>query len=206
MVVCAIIFCEIVIAFTAVTRSLTKHNQIGYVTRSTDITGTAKSPNPVVFRQPALSDAARILKLVEDSRVLEPNSCYLYLLLCHDFSQTCLVAERDTELVGFVTAYCPPQRPEAVFVWQIGVAASARRQGLGKQLLRQLLASPGCRDVEFLEATVTASNVASRRLFESLAGELNTACTWTDGFSRVHFLDPHHEDEPLIRIGPLERN
>jgi L-2,4-diaminobutyric acid acetyltransferase len=93
--------------------------------------------------------------------------------LCRDFAETCVAAERDNRLVGFVTAYRPPRRPDAIFIWQIGVDLSVRRQGLGRQMLHYLLSLPACREIAFLEATVTPSNTASRRLFQSFAQELN---------------------------------
>lgn len=146
-------------------------------------------------------------QLVESVGVLDRNSCYLYLLLCRDFADTCVIAESNRELAGFVTAYRPPSRPEVLFVWQVGVARAARRQGLAKRMLRKLLSLPACQDVRFLEATVTPSNAASRNLFELLADELGAARVWCNGFCSEQFAIPHeHEDELLIRIGPLERN
>ncbi|MCB9730581.1 MAG: diaminobutyrate acetyltransferase [Deltaproteobacteria bacterium] len=144
--------------------------------------------------------------LVRDSGVLEANSCYAYMLLCTHFADTCLVAERDGRGVGFVAAYRPPTHPDAVFVWQVGVSAEARGQGLGKRLLHALLRSPGCRDVHFLEATVGSSNVASQRLFRAVARELGVDCAVQRGFSGADFGPLAHEDEELFRIGPIRRN
>jgi L-2,4-diaminobutyric acid acetyltransferase len=153
-----------------------------------------------------VDDASSIWELVSDSQVLDVNSCYLYLLLCRDFAETCLVAENEQGLAGFLTAYRPPTRPDALFVWQIGVAPHARRQGLALRMLMHLLASPACGDVLTVEATISPSNTASRRLFESLARVLEAPLDWTDGFLPEHFgTRQTHEAEPLLRIGPLEK-
>lgn len=158
------------------------------------------------FRPPTLADAPLVWQLVRDSGVLDLNSCYLYLLLCRDFAETCRVAEGDQGLAGFVTAYRPPLRSESLFIWQVGVAPHARRQGLASRMLRSLLSSPGCRDVRFLEATVSPSNTASRRMFETLARALEVPIQWTDGFLPEHFgSQQEHEAESLMRIGPFER-
>ena len=168
--------------------------------------GETQHPNLTQLRPPRLADAPLIWELVRDSGVLDLNSCYTYLLLCRDFAETCIVTENDQGLAGFITAYRPPTQSESLFVWQVGVAEHARRQGLATRMLKSLLSSAGCRDVQFLEATVSPSNVASRRMFETLARELEVPIHWTDGFLPEHFgSQQEHEAESLMRIGPLER-
>ena len=160
------------------------------------------------LRHPTPDDAAAIHDLVVAGGVLDGNSVYCYLLICHDFAATSLVATDGTGLAGFVAAYRPPARPTTLFVWQIGVAPRARRQGLGCRLLRRLLAAPGCADVEFVEATITPSNEASRRLFTRFAESLNA--TWQEGpgfaadlFGSGDRPGRQHEEERCFRIGPL---
>lgn len=157
------------------------------------------------LRCPQIADAVQLWRLVRESPFLDPNSCYTYLLLCSDFADTCVVACDGTELGGFVTAYRPPRRPDVIFVWQIGVAASARRRGLGKRLLRHLVCIPGCRGVRFLEATVTRSNEPSRRLFEAFAADLAVPLEQRRGFRDEDFGPAGHETEELLSIGPLVR-
>ena len=137
------------------------------------------------------------------------NSAYLYLLLCRDFADTCLVAERDGKLVGFVSAYRLPSDPTVLFVWQVGVAVSARREGLALGMLRRLVRkftqfSNSSDSIRFVEATVSPSNVASRHLFESLARGLDSQLEDTNGFGESLFPSGKHEAEPRIRIGPIK--
>ncbi|MBL6706754.1 MAG: diaminobutyrate acetyltransferase [Planctomycetaceae bacterium] len=158
------------------------------------------------LRRPSLDDAAWIWRLVRETGVLDENSSYAYLLLCRDFAETCLVAERDSQLVGFVTAYRPPSRTDVLFVWQIGVSSMARRQGLGLLMLTELVSRCRCEGgygVSFVEATVTRSNQASQRLFASLAKRLQARLVHGEGFRQTHFRFGHHEAEPLIQIGPI---
>ena len=162
------------------------------------------SPSTAIkIRTPKIADAAAIERLVADSGVLDRNSCYCYLLLCRDFAKTCVVAETTGEPVGFATAYLPPSRDGTVFVWQIAIAASARRQGLALRMLHELLALPACREIQFVEATVSPSNDASRRLFFKLAESLQVPCHVETGFTAEHFGGDDHEEEELFRIGPL---
>jgi len=157
------------------------------------------------FRSPKRNDGAAVRQLVEDSGGLEPNTCYAYLLLCTHFADTCLVAERGGELVGFVAAYRPPSRPESIFVWQIGISPDARGEGLAKRLLQHLVSLPACRDAIHLEATVAPSNLASQRLFKGFARDRGVDCQVGPGFHRHDFGPLVHEAEELFRIGPLRR-
>lgn len=161
------------------------------------------SPDEITLRSPVVQDGGALRRLVERSGALEENSCYAYLLLSTHFATTCVVAEHDGHVVGFVAAYVPPTKPDVLFVWQIAVEVEARRSGLGKRLLKHVVSLRGARSARFLEATVTPSNLPSRRLFTSFAEELGVACCEADGFSPEDFGGEAHEAERLLRIGPL---
>lgn len=140
---------------------------------------------------------------------LDSYATYLYLLLCRDFASTCVVATHPREddggsdLCGFVTAFRPPERPETLFVWQIGVAPEARGRGLAKRMLLHAFASPACAGVRYVEANVGPSNAASNRTFASLAKELGAALEIQEGFRGVDFGTETHEEEKLVRVGPI---
>lgn len=140
---------------------------------------------------------------MRDSKVLDLNSPYAYLLLCSDFAETCVVAERAGRLVGFAGAYRPPPRPQSVFVWQIVTARDAQGSGLGGHLLDSLLARPACRGVRFLEATVTPSNEASEALFQGFARRRGVPLVRETAFAAGFFPTAGQEDEIRLRIGPL---
>ena len=162
----------------------------------------------MILRPPTERDAAAVWQLLGRTGGLERNTAYAYLLLCSHFAATSVVAEQAASapgagpLAGFVLAYRPPPRPSEVFVWQIGVAPEARGQGLGGRLLEGLLALPGCAGVTHLTATVGPSNDASRALFAGLARRRGVPCEVGPGFPAGLFPEPH-EDEDLLRIGPL---
>jgi len=158
----------------------------------------------ITLRQPCLEDGATMCQLVQETAPLDPNSCYTYLLLCTHFADTCVVAEDEGELVGFVSAYRPPTAPDALFVWQVAVKSTARGQGLAKTMIRTLLERDTCGGVSFLEATVTPSNVASQTLFRSLAKAHQARCTETCYFPPEVLGSSEHEAEVLFRIGPLQ--
>lgn len=156
----------------------------------------------VRFRAASPEDGAALHTLVERGGVLELNTAYSYVLMCDHFGSTTVVAEHDDEIVGFVTAYRPPSHPDTVFVWQIGVDPRMRGRGVARGILQALVKRPACRGVRYLEATVTPTNMASRRLFQSFARTQSAAYEWSDGYPGQAFGEGH-EPEELIRIGPF---
>lgn len=157
-----------------------------------------------ILRTPTLEDGAALGMLVREVGTLEPNTGYAYLLLSHHFSDTCVVAERGDRLVGCVLAYRLPRNPQVLFVWQIGVAASERGKGLAKKMLHHLAKQTQADGVRMLEMTIAPSNEASNRLFDSFARELDVPIERVQGFEVRHFGPVGHEEELLVRIGPLQ--
>jgi len=162
-------------------------------------------PDGITVRGVRRSDGASLWRLARDAGTLDVNTPYAYLLFAAEFGGTCVVAERDGEPVGFATAFLRPARPDTVFLWQIGVAASVRGRGVGVRLLEALLALPGCAGVTALETTVTPDNAASRALFASFARRAGaTAEVAPSHFGPSDFPDEAaHEPEDLFRIAPL---
>lgn len=159
--------------------------------------------NKVVFRQPQVADGASIWRLVRDTGVLDINSPYSYLMLCKFFSDTCVVAEYEGQIVGFVSAFRPPANQHTLFVWQVAVGESQRGNGLGKALLKELIGREVCKNVRYLEATVSPSNLSSQALFRGLARDFATCCEVSECFPAHLFPGGTHESEMTFRIGPF---
>ncbi|MTV25745.1 diaminobutyrate acetyltransferase [Nitriliruptoraceae bacterium ZYF776] len=157
----------------------------------------------LVLRHPTLQDGAALYELVRDGGGLDRNSPYAYLLLADRFSATSLVAEEAGGTAGFIAGLPLPEDPGTLFVWQIGVAPSHRGRGLGRRMLVDLAQRSGAR---YLEASVTPSNTASRRLFRGFARELGVPCHESAWLEAGHFpAGEDHEPEDRFRIGPLPR-
>lgn len=157
----------------------------------------------LTLRSPTVSDGAAIWQLVAEAGTLERNTSYAYLLLASHFSGTSVVAEKGGRLLGFVAAYRPPSRPEAIFVWQVGVHPDARGLGLAGRMLDWLFESPGAHGARWLEATVTPDNQPSNRLFQSFARRHEVAYERINWFESKHFPGGEHAPELLYRIGPV---
>ncbi|TNY38143.1 diaminobutyrate acetyltransferase [Thermomonospora catenispora] len=155
--------------------------------------------------RPELSDGRELWRIARDSRSLDLNSPYGYVLWCRDFADTSVVARDRKGPCGFVTGYLRPAAPDTLFVWQVAVDDRRRGQGLARRMLDELTArDPGRR---FLEATITPGNIASARLFESFARARGCELVRRELFPADLFPGPDdhppHEPEVLYRIGPL---
>lgn len=164
---------------------------------------SAARKETIAVRPPTIDDGAAIWDLVRRSKPLDENSCYAYLLLCEHFSGTCVVAVLDGDIVGSLTAYIPPGKHNVVFVWQVAVDRRARGLGIARAMLDELFQRRACRNVRFLETTVSPENTASQALFRRWAARRGAACTEETLFSAAHFGGANHEDEILFRIGPI---
>lgn len=161
-----------------------------------------KGIDDFLLRTPNLSDGPCIAEMVRESGILDTNSTYLYLLLCKDFAQTCIVAESRDKLLGFVTGYIPPFKKDTYFLWQVAVQEEARGAGLAALMICGLLRNLKPLGITKIETTVTPSNTSSLRLFEKLARELNTKIKRTEGFP-AHLFQDGHEAEYQYTIGPF---
>jgi len=64
------------------------------------------------FRTPKIEDGLAIHSLIKQSPPLDLNSSYLYFLQATHFADTCVVAEKEGEIVGFVSAYFRPDQED----------------------------------------------------------------------------------------------
>ena len=157
----------------------------------------------IVLRPPTVDDGAPLHALVRDCRPLDENSIYCNLLQCTHFADTCVVAEKDGHLVGFVSGYRLPRDPSVYFLWQVGVSRAGRGHGLGRRMIQHILAREACRGVAELNTTITRSNEASRALFAAVARAEGAEVSEHEYFSEAHFGGAGHEAEFLFRIRPL---
>ena len=165
--------------------------------------GAAKLSATVECRAPRLADAAAVHALVDQCKPLDLNSAYAYLLLCCHFAETCVVAEVDGRLAGFISSYRKPTDASVLFVWQVAVSVDARGQGLGSRMLDELMGREQCRGIRWIEATITPSNQASWALFKSFAEKRGASCVDQTMFPAEQFGGGKHEEERLLRIGPV---
>ncbi|MRH41753.1 diaminobutyrate acetyltransferase [Aquibacillus halophilus] len=157
------------------------------------------------MRKPLLEDGKKIWRLIKETKVLDLNSAYYYTILCKYFTDTCVVAEENGEIVGFISAFREPTEMRSIFVWQVAVDQSQRGKGLASSLLQGLLKRKECSDINYLDTTISPSNEASKALFQKLANTLKTKMVETEILHPSLFPNENHELEQTYRIGPFHQ-
>jgi L-2,4-diaminobutyric acid acetyltransferase len=164
-------------------------------------------PQGVILDSPRLADGAALWRIARDSRVLDLNSSYSYLLWCRDYAATSIVARDASDAdapVGFITGYTRPEAPRTLLVWQVAVDHCQRGRGLAAAMLDALAVRTGADSgVDVVETTITPDNTASHRLFTSFAARHGAEVTREVLFDAGAFPETGHEPEVLYRIGPI---
>lgn len=152
-----------------------------------------------------MADGAALWRIARDSKTLDLNSSYSYLLWCRDFAATSAVARDEAgQPVGFVTGYVRPERPRTLLVWQVAVDEAFRGRRLAATLLDGLVARTAAEHrITTVETTIAPGNTASERLFTSFAERHGARLEREVLFDTGLFPDGPHDPEVLYRIGPL---
>lgn len=160
---------------------------------------------PITFRTPVQEDGAEIWELIRACKPLDENSMYCNLLQCDHFADTCVVAEMDGKIVGWISAYVPPSDPETVFVWQVAVSSDARGRGLGSRMLHELFSREACYQVWRLQTTITRDNDASWALFKRFADSCGAAMDSEAYYKRDTHFRGIHDTEHMVTIRLAEQ-
>jgi len=161
------------------------------------------SISDIHYCHPIRQDGRAVYKLIQTCPPLDLNSQYYYHIICHDFSQTCVIAKQHNEIIGFVSAYLKPNNKTSLFVWQVAVSEQARGHGLASHMLAWLTQQPSCKTINSLETTISPSNQASQKLFQRFATKHNSTLQTFPFLDASQFGNELHEDEILYRISPL---
>ncbi len=165
--------------------------------------GDASQRNDIVLRPPTAADGAAVWDLVAACRPLDQNSLYMNLIQCSHFADTCVVAERDGAIVGWVSGHVPPNQPDAYFLWQVAVGENGRGRGLATRMIDDLFARDALKHARTLITTITPGNAASWALFRGFAKSRGAALRDQPWFDKDEHFAGRHDTEHLVTIGPL---
>lgn len=152
-----------------------------------------------LLRKPEATDGAEIWELVRNCKPLDENSMYCNLVQADHFRDTCVVAELDGKIVGWISGHMIPNE-EAFFVWQVAVSPEARGLGLGRKMLHHLIDREECDAAIALKTTITRDNDASWALFRSFARMIGGDLSDTPHFTRDDHFGGAHATEHMVTI------
>ncbi|MEU9313025.1 diaminobutyrate acetyltransferase [Streptomyces sp. NPDC048256] len=126
----------------------------------------------VTLRAPRPADAPAVWQLVRDSEILDTNSLYYYNLWFRDFADTSVVAAtHDDRIIGFVTAYIRPDRPDTLMAWQSAVAPECHAPGLAVRMMHELADRAAGHGAICVETTINPGNRAVALMMRRFAHE-----------------------------------
>lgn len=157
-----------------------------------------KKPS-VTLRKPEATDGAAIWEFVRECKPLDENSMYCNLIQADHFRDTCVVAELDGDVVGWISGHMIPNE-NAFFVWQVAVSPKVRGMGLGGKMLMHLIQRDACMDADKLKTTITKDNEASWGLFRSFARKIGGQLSEKPHFKRDEHFDGNHATEHMVTI------
>lgn len=154
----------------------------------------------VRLRKPTVEDGSDVWELISACKPLDENSMYFNLIQCDHFADTCILAEREGRIVGWISGHIPPEKPDALFVWQVAVSPEARGLGLAGRMLRALFDRPELAEVTRIETTITRDNKPSWGLFRAFAKKRGGTLTHAPHFEKAAHFDGNHATEYLVNI------
>eukprot|EP01006_Ploeotia_vitrea_P039313 TRINITY_DN66334_c0_g1_i1.p1 TRINITY_DN66334_c0_g1~~TRINITY_DN66334_c0_g1_i1.p1 ORF type:complete len:227 (-),score=3.12 TRINITY_DN66334_c0_g1_i1:291-944(-) len=116
----------------------------------------------VTLRQLTVDDVELLCTFSERNPV--PNfravvyPAYVYWWFCQFFNETCTVALKGSECIGFHIACKRQTDPRQLFGIQAMLKGEYQNQGIFSLMLSDLLARPVCKDVEWYEGTIETNN------------------------------------------------
>jgi L-2,4-diaminobutyric acid acetyltransferase len=120
------------------------------------------------------ADLAGVRRLVDESEGLTHHTTYTYWVALNEWPDLFLVAKAGADIVGFTFGLRSAEHAERVFLWQIGVLSSHRRQHVAARLLRHFCTRATASGARELWITIQEQNFPSQALFRKLASGLNT--------------------------------
>ena len=144
-----------------------------------------------------------VFGLIKSCPPLDMNSSYCNLLQCSHFANTSVVAQMNDKIVGFISGYAIPDRPDTLFIWQVAVDEQTRGRGLASHMVADILARPQCSNIKYLETTITVDNQASWALFKRLAKTISADFESSEWMDKEEHFSGLHDSEALVRIGPI---
>lgn len=123
----------------------------------------------MIYRVLEEKDIASIKELIKDcSPFLGCNGTYTYWMMATVYKGYSFVAEEEGRLCGFVTALPVPDH-NSLFIWQLGVSPSHRKQGIAYRLIDMVFQQAKIKGYGGIITGIDAKNTGSLSTFRKLS-------------------------------------
>jgi len=93
---------------------------------------------------------------------------HVYKIILRYFGDYCFIAENEGQIIGFAMGIVPQSLPGTFFLWEVGVAPSYQRRGIGGILVREVENEVRKKGLTRIELTIDPVNIPSQKLFEKM--------------------------------------
>lgn len=112
------------------------------------------------------TDSVSVYEFVSGLSPLENYFEHVYKILLRYFGNSCFIAEKDEDIIGFVMGFKSQDDKNIFFIWQIGVDSDFQGQRIGSTLLKKVEKKAEEMNCKRIELTVDPENIPSQRLFQ----------------------------------------
>ena len=155
------------------------------------------------IRTVSVSDVSDVRVFVDRCKPLTLHTAVTYGVLFRNFSELCFVFEDNERIIGFLAALRGTSHSDAVYVWQLGVSADMRGQGISHKLLDALAQSSKSIGISKLHVGIEPSNDVSLKVFESYARKQNQSLK---EIGQVDFADELSRSDEVDVVWELSLN
>ncbi|NCC16978.1 MAG: GNAT family N-acetyltransferase [Clostridia bacterium] len=113
---------------------------------------------------------------------------YIYWMLGRNFPSTCLVAEKNGRILGYIGALLSAEK-QTVFVWQIAVKSDERGRQIGRRLLENVVIAAKNMGITQLEIGINDENIICRCMVEKLVQDLESTITEKEKYKGEGFCE-----------------
>ena len=117
----------------------------------------------------AMSEFPALRGVIDESESLDHHTDYTYWVALDQWPHLFLTAKHDGRIVGFTFGLRNAAHPERLFLWQIGVLTSHRRNGIAWKLVNELCKRAATDGIEELWFTIADEIAPSLALFRKIA-------------------------------------
>ncbi len=122
----------------------------------------------IIVRTAKQDDFLNVHEFVDNVEVIDTHPPFFYKIILRYFGDTCFIAEKGGEIVGFLLGFVSQNNPDNLFIWQIGVNPNMRKKGIAQKMLAEEEKEVKKRGCKRIEVTIAPENTVSKKLFEKL--------------------------------------